>query len=63
MIQVLIKRDGRIVDFNPEKIVKAVRKAMLRPEREDKALILKNYRFCQPEKKSADVCIRNSGNG
>ena len=32
MIQTVIKRDGRIVGFNEEKIVTAIRKAMLHTE-------------------------------
>ncbi len=35
MIQVVIKRDGRIVDFNDEKIIEAVRKAMAQTEKGD----------------------------
>ena len=32
MIQTLVKRDGRIVDFNEEKRVTAIRKSMLHTE-------------------------------
>ena len=40
MIQTVLKRDGRIVGFNEEKIKAAIRKAMLTTERgEDEALI------------------------
>ena len=40
MIQTVVKRDGRIVGFNEEKIVTAIRKAMLHTEKgEDMALI------------------------
>ena len=40
MIQTVLKRDGRIVGFNEEKIVTAIRKAMLHTEKgEDMALI------------------------
>ncbi|HIS33771.1 MAG TPA: anaerobic ribonucleoside triphosphate reductase [Candidatus Avirikenella pullistercoris] len=40
MIQTVVKRDGRIVGFNEEKIIAAIRKAMLHTERgEDTALI------------------------
>ena len=40
MIQTVVKRDGRIVGFNEEKIVAAIRKAMLRTdEGEDSQLI------------------------
>ncbi len=40
MIQTVVKRDGRIVGFNDEKIVAAIRKAMLQtPEGEDAQLI------------------------
>lgn len=40
MIQTVVKRDGRIVGFNEEKIVAAIRKAMLHTEKgEDMALI------------------------
>lgn len=42
MIQTVVKRDGRIVGFNEQKIVDAVRKAMLHTERgEDEHLIEK----------------------
>lgn len=42
MIQTVIKRDGRIVGFNREKIAAAIRKAMLTTERgEDDVLIYK----------------------
>ncbi len=41
MIQTVVKRDGRIVGFNEEKIIAAIRKAMLRTEEgEDTQLIL-----------------------
>ena len=33
MIQTIIKRDGRIVGFNEEKIMAAIRKAMLHTEK------------------------------
>lgn len=40
MIQTVIKRDGRIVGYNEEKIKAAIRKAMLQSERgEDEGLI------------------------
>ena len=40
MIQTVLKRDGRIVGFNEEKIITAIRKAMLRTEKgEDLRLI------------------------
>ena len=40
MIQTVVKRDGRIVGYNEEKIVTAIRKAMLHTEKgEDMALI------------------------
>lgn len=40
MIQTVVKRDGRIVGFNEEKIVTAIRKAMLHTDKgEDMALI------------------------
>ena len=40
MIQTVVKRDGRIVGFNEEKIMAAVRKAMLHTEQgEDPTLI------------------------
>ena len=42
MIQTVLKRDGRIVGFNREKIAAAIRKAMLTTERgEDEALVYK----------------------
>ena len=40
MIQTVIKRDGRIVGYNEEKIKAAIRKAMLQSDRgEDDSLI------------------------
>ena len=40
MIQTVVKRDGRIVGFNEEKIATAIRKAMLHTDAgEDKRLI------------------------
>ena len=40
MIQTVVKRDGRIVGFNEQKIAAAIRKAMLTtPEGEDETLI------------------------
>ena len=42
MIQTVLKRDGRIVGYNEEKIKAAIRKAMLTTDLgEDEALILK----------------------
>ena len=42
MIQIVEKRDGRVVGYNEEKIKAAIRKAMLTTERgEDEALIQK----------------------
>jgi ribonucleoside-triphosphate reductase len=42
MIQTVIKRDGRIVGYNEEKIKAAIRKAMITTELgEDEALIQK----------------------
>ena len=42
MIQTVIKRDGRVVGFNKEKICAAIRRAMLHTEKgEDEALICK----------------------
>ena len=42
MIQTVLKRDGRIVGFNREKIAAAIRKAMLTTDRgEDEALVAK----------------------
>ena len=40
MIQTVVKRDGRIVGFNEDKIATAIRKAMLHTDRgEDKELV------------------------
>lgn len=50
MIQTVIKRDGRIVGFNEEKIMAAIRKAMLHTEHgEDTTLIrrITDYISCQ----------------
>ena len=42
MIQTVVKRDGRIVGFNREKIAAAIRKAMLTTEAgEDEVLVYK----------------------
>lgn len=42
MIQTVVKRDGRVVGYNEEKIKAAIRKAMLQtPLGEDEALIQK----------------------
>lgn len=42
MIQIVVKRDGRVVGYNEEKIMAAIRKAMLQTEMgEDEALIHK----------------------
>lgn len=42
MIQTVLKRDGRVVGYNEEKIKAAIRKAMLQtPLGEDEALIMK----------------------
>lgn len=42
MIQTVVKRDGRVVGYNDEKIKAAIRKAMLQTEiGEDESLILK----------------------
>ena len=35
MIQTVLKRDGRVVGFNEEKIVAAVRRAMLHTDKGD----------------------------
>lgn len=50
MIQTVVKRDGRIVGFNEEKIMAAIRKAMLHTEQgEDPTLIrrITDYVSCQ----------------
>ena len=50
MIQTVLKRDGRVVGFNEEKIVAAIRKAMLHTELgEDSSLIgqIADYVSCQ----------------
>jgi len=50
MIQTVVKRDGRIVGFNEEKIMAAIRKAMLHTEEgEDSTLIrrITDYVYCQ----------------
>ena len=42
MIQTVVKRDGRVVGFNEQKIMAAIRKAMLHTEKgEDDELIQK----------------------
>lgn len=41
MIQTVIKRDGRIVGFNEEKITAAIRKAMLHTEKGEDAMLIR----------------------
>lgn len=41
MIQTVIKRDGRIVGFNEEKIIAAIRKAMLHTEQGEDAQLIR----------------------
>ena len=55
MIQTVVKRDGRIVGFNEEKIVTAIRKAMLHtdkgedmqrsPQGENTGYVLGDYQY------------------
>ena len=50
MIQTVVKRDGRVVGFNEEKIITAIRKAMLQTDLgEDAGLIqrIADYVYCQ----------------
>ncbi|NDV57820.1 anaerobic ribonucleoside triphosphate reductase [Bacteroides sp. 519] len=50
MIQTVVKRDGRIVGFNEEKIMAAVRKAMLHTEQGEDATLIRritDYVSCQ----------------
>ena len=57
MIQTVVKRDGRIVGFNEEKIIAAMRKAMLHTEKgEDSVLIRKitDFIWC---KGSAEMTV------
>ena len=43
MIQTVVKRDGRIVGFNEQKVMAAIRKAMLHTDKgEDERLIYKS---------------------
>ena len=64
MIQTVIKRDGRVVGFNEEKIVTAIRKAMLHTDKgEDLQLIRhRSYIFqgkCTNDGGSHSGCRRN----
>lgn len=50
MIQTVVKRDGRIVGFNEEKIMAAVRKAMLHTEQGEDSILIRritDYVSCQ----------------
>jgi len=50
MIQTVVKRDGRIVGFNEEKIMAAIRKAMLHTEQGEDSLLIRritDYVSCQ----------------
>ena len=52
MIQTVVKRDGRIVGFNEEKIMAAIRKAMLHTENGEDATLIRritDYVYCQGE--------------
>ena len=40
MIQTVVKRDGRIVGFNEQKIMAAIRKAMLHTEQGDDEVLI-----------------------
>lgn len=64
MIQTIIKRDGRIVGFNEEKIMAAIRKAMLHTEKgEDEPLIRKITDRIACNGRETDVGGGNSGLG
>lgn len=50
MIQTVVKRDGRIVGFNEEKIMAAIRKAMLHTEQGEDSILIRritDFVFCQ----------------
>ena len=62
MIQTVIKRDGRVVGFNEEKIVTAIRKAMLHTDKgEDLQLIrqITDQGKCTNDGGSHSGCRRN----
>ena len=59
MIQTVVKRDGRIVGFNEEKIVAAIRKAMLRTdEGEDEHLAEAPHDVVPPQE--GDVLVQGA---
>ena len=61
MIQTVLKRDGRVVGFNEEKIVAAVRRAMLHTDKgEDMQLAHRNCRSYRLPGTGADECRRYS---
>ena len=60
MIQTVIKRDGRVVGFNEEKIVTAIRKAMLHTDKGED--LHRSYIFqgkCTNDGGSHSGCRRN----
>ena len=62
MIQTVIKRDGRIVGFNEEKIATAIRKAMLHTEiGEDRELIRQITDHISFKVRHANDCRIHSG--
>lgn len=62
MIQTVIKRDGRIVGFNEEKIATAIRKAMLHTENgEDRELVLPDHRSYFFQRRHTDDCRSHPG--
>ena len=62
MIQTVLKRDGRIVGYNEEKIKAAIRKAMLTTEMgEDEALIQHFQGYFRADRIRRAVCVRRAG--
>ena len=46
MIQTVLKRDGRVVGFNEEKIVTAIRKAMLHTDKGEDMQLIRQITVC-----------------
>ena len=61
MIQTVVKRDGRIVGFNEEKIITAIRKAMLHTEKGGHATDTTDHRPHILQRKRTDDGGSHSG--
>ena len=63
MIQTVLKRDGRIVGFNEEKIVTAIRKAMLHTDKGEDMQLIRQITTTSPLRAMPDDGGSHSGPG